>query len=178
MMRKCVIDSIRASLTNQQRLVILKDEEQELFLPIWIGMYEAEAIAIALQKIEFARPQTHALISALLTALNTQLIQIEITALKENVFFASLILEREGQRIPVDCRPSDAIVMAARAGVPIFVDEAILREAGIEPGEEAADTEDSEEEEANLDVYSDFLNSLGDDSTPKPDEPGEDDSPF
>lgn len=164
MMRKCIIDSIRASLTNQQRLVVLKDAERDVFLPIWIGMFEAEAIAIALQKIEFARPQTHVLLTSLLKALNASLIQIDITSLKDNVFFANLVLEREGMRIPVDCRPSDAIALAVQAEVPIYVDDTILDEAGIAPGQEAPLDEDGDEE-VDLDVYRDFLDNLGSEST-------------
>jgi hypothetical protein len=159
------IDSVRVSLTNQQRIVILKQINEERYLPIWIGLYEAEAITIALQEIQVARPQTHDLLNTLINTLDVRLIQVEVNALAEDVFYGNLILEVDGIRKEVDCRPSDALALAARAQVPIMVAEEVMDQAGIIPEEDISDAEAeeiSEEEKAeiekqDLDVFEDFL---------------------
>ena len=133
-MIKCIIDSVRVSLTNQQRLVVLKDVERDLYLPIWIGLYEAEAITIALQDIEIARPQTHDLMTSLITALDGKLMHIEVSEMKDDVFYANLVIEQGGTLKSIDCRPSDAIALAARTGVDILVSEEVMKLAAIEPG--------------------------------------------
>jgi uncharacterized protein len=83
------IDSVRVSLTNQQRIVILKQVDEERYLPIWIGLYEAEAITIALQDIQVARPQTHDLLKTLIQSLNAQLIQVEVSSFRTTSFTAT-----------------------------------------------------------------------------------------
>lgn len=159
------IDSVRVSLTNQQRIVILKQVNQERYLPIWIGLYEAEAITIALQEIQVARPQTHDLLKTLIQSLNARLIQVEVVSLSEDVFYGNLVLDINGQQKQVDCRPSDAIALAARMRVPIMVSEEVMIHAGIEPEEDIAE-EDSELprertnadlEDQNLDIFEEFL---------------------
>lgn len=157
------IDSVRVSLTNQQRIVILKRINEERYLPIWIGLYEAEAITIALQDIQVARPQTHDLLKTIILALNARLIQVEIISLSDDVFYGNLILDIDGERREVDCRPSDALALAARMEVPILVSEDVMSQAGIVPEEditegEAFDQEDLPElDEEDLDVFEDFL---------------------
>lgn len=159
------IDSVRVSLTNQQRIVILKQVNRERYLPIWIGLYEAEAITIALQDIQVARPQTHDLLKTLIQNLNARLLQVEVTSLSDDVFYGSLILEVNGQRREVDCRPSDALALAARTNVPIMVSSDVMTQAGISPEEDISDTEpgkideeiQQELEEQDLDVFEDFL---------------------
>lgn len=159
------IDSVRVSLTNQQRIVILKQANQERYLPIWIGLYEAEAITIALQEIQVARPQTHDLLKTLIQSLNATLIQVEVSSLSDDVFYGNLILEVDGDRRQVDCRPSDALALAARMHVPVLVSEDVMRQAGIVPEQDISevDSEDMDEEllaeldEENLDVFEDFL---------------------
>jgi len=169
-MIKCMIDSVRVSLTNQQRLVVLKDVERELFLPIWIGLYEAEAITIALQEIEIARPQTHDLMTRLITAMDGKLDHVEVSEMKDDVFYANLVIEQGGKLKSIDCRPSDAIALAARTGVDILVDEEVMKNAAIEPGEEEeSDVEGQEGEKDDLDIFKDFLNTLDE-------KPGEDES--
>jgi len=128
-----IIDSVRVSLTGTQRLVILRDASGEVCLPIWIGPYETEAITIALQEIEVARPQTHDLIKGILHALNARLTQIEINALRDDVFYSKLIIESGSNILEVDSRPSDAIALAVRFRVPILVDKSIFAIAGILP---------------------------------------------
>ena len=90
-MLEVVIDSVRVSLTNQQRIVVLREVNAERYLPIWIGPYEAEAITIALQEIEVARPQTHDLMKNILNTINARLVRVEVVALKDDVFFGSLV---------------------------------------------------------------------------------------
>ncbi|MFN2302526.1 MAG: bifunctional nuclease family protein [Anaerolineales bacterium] len=159
------IDSVRVSLTNQQRIVILKQVNEERYLPIWIGLYEAEAITIALQEIQVARPQTHDLLKTLIQSLNARLLQVEVVSLSEEVFYGNLILDINGQRKQVDCRPSDAIALAARMRVPIMVSEDVMTQAGIIPEEDISeeDAETQQEQSAtelegqNLDVFENFL---------------------
>jgi bifunctional DNase/RNase len=155
------IDSVRVSLTNQQRIVILKEVDQDRYLPIWIGLYEAEAITIALQDIQVARPQTHDLLKTLINSLNAKLIQVEVKSLSEDVFFGNLVLEVNGDLQNVDCRPSDALALAARMKVPIMVAEEVMDQAGIIPEEDATFSEDeasdAEFDDSSLDVFENFL---------------------
>ena len=158
------IDSVRVSLTNQQRIVILKEKDQERYLPIWIGLYEAEAITIALQDIQVARPQTHDLLKTLIQSLNATLLRVEVVSLSDDVFYGNLILEVNGQEQQVDCRPSDALALATRTQSPIFISEDVMRVAGIVPELDISDEEPegdskelSDEEAQDLDIFEDFL---------------------
>ncbi len=169
------IDSVRVSLTNQQRIVILKEKDVEQYLPIWIGLYEAEAITIALQEIQVARPQTHDLLKTLIHALNAQLLRVEVISLQDDVFYGNLILEMDGQQYEVDCRPSDALALAARSRSPIFVSEDVMEKAGIIPeddisegaAENLKDNKPSKGEDANLDIFEDFLQNIDPDQLGK-----------
>jgi len=162
------IDSVRVSLTNQQRIVILKEANKERYLPIWIGLYEAEAITIALQEIQVARPQTHDLLKTLIQSLNAKLLQVEIISLSDDVFYGNLILEIMGEQRQVDCRPSDALALAARMQVPILVSEEVMQQAGITPEEDLTSSEMDEInqeslpelDEESLDVFEDFLKDM------------------
>ena len=172
-MVEVVIDSVRVSLTNQQRIIILRDVNQERYLPIWIGAYEAEAITISLQEIELARPQTHDLLKNILTNLNARLLRVEVISLEDDVFYGNLVVESNGNIVNIDSRPSDALALAVRSHVPVLVDEDILEKAGIVP-EEEIDNETEEEEEQEiprktepqassedrLSVFEDFLENL------------------
>ena len=177
------IDSVRVSLTNQQRIVILKKVNEERYLPIWIGLYEAEAITIALQEIQVARPQTHDLLKTIILTLNAKLIQVEVVSLSDDVFYGSLILDINGERREVDCRPSDALALAARMDVPIMVSEDVMSQAGIVPEEDIieADAEGFDEgelpelEEEDLDVFEDFLQNFDVDDLPSGNEEDQED---
>jgi len=169
-MLEVVIDSVRVSLTNQQRIVVLREVNAERYLPIWIGPYEAEAITIALQEIEVARPQTHDLMKNILNTMNARLVRVEVVALKDDVFFGSLVIESDGQTIEVDSRPSDALALAVRYNVPIMVAKEVMDIAGIIPERDIQtkpDTSQSPEEpshepatEERLSVFEDFLQNL------------------
>ncbi|MFN7036685.1 MAG: bifunctional nuclease family protein [Bellilinea sp.] len=186
-MVEVVIDSVRVSLTNQQRIVVLREINAERYLPIWIGPYEAEAITIALQEIEVARPQTHDLLKNLLTTFNARLVRVEVVALKDDVFFGNLVVEYNGHLVEIDSRPSDALALAVRAHVPILVAREVMETAGIVPERDlqapetsavepsAAPVEEDELSEERLSVFEDFLQNLKiDDLTDDQDEEDKD----
>jgi len=180
-MRECVINSVRVSLVNQDRIVVLKDKEDELYLPIWIGLFEFESITIALQKIEVARPLTHDLMKNLISSLDARLISVEITALESDTYYANLVLEQGGAQKRIDCRPSDAIALVVRTDIPIFVDEDVLDRAGIRPEpetpEETEEGSSSTELPGDLSVFEDFLDQLGKKKPGKSEGEDEEDKP-
>ncbi len=147
-MIEMTIDSIRVSLMNYQRVVILKEKVSDRYLPIWIGPAEADAIAVKLQGVAVPRPLTHDLLSSVIDTLGASVNSIIVNDLKNDTFFARVILDVDGKQVEVDSRPSDALALAVRTGVPIYADEAVLDKAGIlldgETGkpifEEAGDT--------------------------------------
>ena len=116
-------------------IVILKDVSGNSVLPIWVGIYEANAIALEIEKVATARPMTHDLIKSLLLGLNTGVRKVVVNELKEETFYALIWLERDGELISVDSRPSDALALALRLDCPIYVEETVLkhskRDAGI-----------------------------------------------
>jgi len=130
------IDSIRVSLMSQHRVVILKDVGSDRYLPIWIGPYEADAITIQLQEVQVARPLTHDLLKTFIAELGATIRHILVSDLRNDTFYASIVLERNGRRVEIDSRPSDAIALAVRAQVPIYVDESVMDKAAITPEEE------------------------------------------
>src|ERR1700757_53800 len=108
-------------------IVILKDIGGDTVLPIWVGVYEANAIALEMEKVATPRPMTHDLIKNVLTGLETQVHKVVVTELKEDTFYAVIWLERSGEVISVDSRPSDALALALRVDCPIFVDDIVLK---------------------------------------------------
>ena len=115
-------------LTNTP-IVILKDLEGKRAVPIWIGLFEASAIATELEKISFSRPMTHDLMRDLLKILDAKVKRIEIVDLRNNTFFASIHLQRNGDTLIIDSRPSDAIALALRVNCPIFIDEKVIEKS-------------------------------------------------
>ena len=193
-MIEVTIDSVRVSLTSQQRVVLLRCLEDDKYLPIWIGPFEAESITIALQEIEMARPQTHDLLLQTINQLNARLVRVEVVALKEDVFFGNLVIEKDSEIYQVDARPSDSIALAVRAHVPVFVSSDIFAAAGIiveadiqsEPDETEEPEEETPAQEADqkkrLSVFEDFLQNLDIDDQntqpgPGPDEPDKPEEP-
>ena len=119
-------------------IIILRDDEEKRSLPIWIGIYEANAIALELEKIETPRPMTHDLIKNILETIEARVQKVVVTDLKENTFYAVLHLQVGTTEYTVDSRPSDAIALALRVGAPIYVDEEVVRKAkSLEVGKEA-----------------------------------------
>jgi bifunctional DNase/RNase len=130
---------VRVELPHNQPIVLLKEQSGERFLPIWIGAVEATAIAFALQGVVTARPMTHDLLRDVLSSLEVTVDRIVVTALREGTFYAEIQLTADGESVAVSSRPSDAIALAVRATAPIFADEAVLSEAGIEIEDDDAD---------------------------------------
>jgi bifunctional DNase/RNase len=159
-MIKVTIDSVRASLLSQHRVVVLKEEGMERYLAIWIGPYEADAITIKLQGVEIARPLTHDLLEQSITRLGATVSHILVNDLHDDTFFARVVMDRDGERIELDARPSDAIALAARAKAPIFVSESVMERAGVVPDEEIDLDEMTPEEIEQLAPYKDFIEGL------------------
>jgi uncharacterized protein len=159
-MVEVVIDSIRVSLMSQHRIVILKETDSERFLPIWIGPYEAEAITVSLQEMEVVRPLTHDLLRNVLQSLGAEVLRVNITELRDEVFYARIVLRVDGQEMEIDSRPSDALALAVRVHVPVFVAEKVMSEAGTEPEAEVAADESAEPQDERLEVFKDFVDSL------------------
>ena len=159
-MIKVTIDSVRASLLSQHRVVVLKEEEVERYLAIWIGPYEADAITIKLQGVEVARPLTHDLLDQSIARLDAKVSHILVNDLHDDTFFARIIMDRDGERIELDSRPSDAIALAVRVQAPIFVSESVMERAGVVPDEEIDMDAMTPEEEERLAPYKDFIEGL------------------
>jgi bifunctional DNase/RNase len=130
-MVEMVIDSIRVSLMNYQRVVILKEKLADRYLPIWIGPAEADAIAVKLQGVNVPRPLTHDLLSSILQTMGAHINSILVSDLKNDTFYAKITIDMNGSQFEVDSRPSDALALAVRVEAPIFVEESVLDKAGI-----------------------------------------------
>jgi len=173
-MIEMTIDSIRVSLMNYQRVVILKEKVSDRYLPIWIGPAEADAIAVKLQGVAVPRPLTHDLLNSVIDTLGASVDSIIVNDLKNDTFFAKVILDVDGKQVDVDSRPSDALALAVRTGVPIFADESVMDKAGIlldgetgkpvfEEGDESGGREGGMSEEdmkKKMSAFYDFINTL------------------
>lgn len=159
------VESVRINLATNQRVVILKDAQGERYLFIWIATAEAYSIAMELQGTTSLRPLTHDLLKSVIAELGGKIVSVIVNDLADDIFYARLVLDADGRHVEVDSRPSDAIALAVRAKVPIYVAESVLDHAGVtlqnapEP-DETAPHKVSAEEADNLDVYRDFINSL------------------
>jgi bifunctional DNase/RNase len=160
-LNEMVVESVRVHMMSSQHVVILRDTTHDRYLPIWIGPWEANAIAMRLQGVVPERPMTHDLFSQTLAECGVTVKKIIVSDLSDDTFRARLLLQVDGREIDLDARPSDAIALAVRQGVPIFATDSVLDRAGVVP--EGADDE-------KLSVFRDFVNSLNVDL---PDEPGE-----
>ncbi len=170
-MVEVTIDSIRVSLMSQHRIVILKDIDSERYLTIWIGSCEADAITVKLQDVEVARPMTHDLLKTMLDQMNANVAHIVIRELRNDVFYAYIVIDRDGQEIEIDSRPSDALALAVRLDVPIFVENDVMDEAAITPENDVTDDDelddidieledDEAEDDTDLSAFADFMDSL------------------
>jgi len=110
-------------------IIILRDQEGQRILPIWVGVFEANAIALQIENVQTPRPMTHDLLKNIIDDLSAQVERIVVTELKENTFYALIHLRKNGHSIEVDARPSDAIALALRTRSPIFVEEAVIQNA-------------------------------------------------
>ena len=154
-MIEVTVDSIRASLMSQHRVVILKDVDDERYLPIWIGPFEAEAITLELQQVELTRPLTHDLLKAVITGMGARVSHILVNELRNDTFYACIVLDNNGHSLEIDSRPSDAIALAVRAKAPIFVAESVMEKAAITPDEGISCSD-----EKTLSVFRDFVETL------------------
>ena len=169
-MLEVVIDSIRVSLMNQQRIVILREMDAERYLAIWIGVYEAEHLTIALQDVNVSRPLTYDLFLNVIESLQAQIIRVEVVALRDETFYGNIVLEMSGELVNVDSRPSDAMNLAVRCNAPIYVSRQVMEKAGIIPGEDDISIDEVqessvplEEGEERLSVFEDFLENMDED---------------
>ena len=181
-----VVESVRVHMLSSNHVVILKEADQERYLPIWIGPWEANAIAMKLQGLAAERPLTHDLFARTLEELGVVVREVIISDLSDDTFHARLFLVAGDRTIEIDSRPSDALALAVRSGAKIFAEPAVLDRAGVSP--EMAERVDTEEElgegvegepgsalerapgrgadrvvDPRLDVFRDFINSLGTD---------------
>ena len=170
-MRELIIDSIRVGLRHYRRVVVLREKEADRYLTIWIGADVADAIAFRLQEVTSARPQTHDLMINMLEDLGGTVESVTVNDLREDTFYANIHIRRGDEAFDIDSRPSDAIAVAVRAGVPIYVADEVMDRAGImldEDGEpiEGADTDEvrpappSAEELEKLSAFRDFVSGL------------------
>ena len=181
-MIETTVESIRVSLVTQQRVVILKEIGGDRHLPIWIGSYEAEAIAMELQGVSPTRPLPYDLMQTMLGELNASVDQVVVADLSDQVFYARITITANGSTIEIDARPSDAIALAVRTGCRILVDETVMDAAGVsiedddtaalsataftssEGDDAVAEPEHSDAAPApsdeQLSVFRDFINSL------------------
>jgi len=165
-----VVESVRVHMLSNRHVVILKETGRERYLPIWIGPWEASAIAMKLQGLTPERPLTHDLFVTTLEDLGVSIDRVIISDLAEETFHARLVVAGVGRTVEVDARPSDALALAVRAGVRIFASAAVLEQAGLgadnafddEEGEPGMTLETTGEGlvDPRLDVFRDFVNSL------------------
>jgi hypothetical protein len=146
-----VVESVRVHMLSSQHVVILREADAERYLPIWIGSWEAQSIAMRLQGVEAERPLTHDLLTTMLTDLGVSVRHIVVSDLADETFRARIVLVHGGDDYEIDARPSDAIALAVRTSAPIFATEAVLDRAGVIP---------EADEEEKLSVFRDFVNSL------------------
>ena len=171
-MIEMTIDRIGVSLNSYQRVVILKERDAERCLVIWIGPAEAESIAIKLQNVTVPRPMTHDLLNSVIPELGASVRHILISALKDDTYFAQIVIRHGETDIEIDSRPSDAVALAVRAGVPIYAAEEVVDEAGVLVDPETGDyayARDSdgaegravtEDELRRLSAFKDFVEEL------------------
>ena len=154
------IDSIRVSLMTQHRVVVLKESDTDRYLPIWIGPFEADAITIQLQGVQVPRPLTHDLLKSFIRELGVKVSHVVVNELRNDTFFARIVVDVNGKSMEIDSRPSDAIALAVRVGAPIFVSEQVMGLASITPEEEISADGTTPEEAENLAIFRDFVESL------------------
>lgn len=167
-MIRVTVDSIRVSLLTQNRVVVLREVDSRRYLPIFIGPFEADAIAIALQGLEPQRPMTHDLLKTVFGELGASIRYILISDIRDSTFYARVVADQGSHTIEIDSRPSDAIALAVRTDVPIYVEPHVLEQGGtpleeeegeptLEPNVDEPEIETSEE---GLSLFRDFINSL------------------
>jgi hypothetical protein len=175
-MMELLIDSIRVSLQNHQRVVILKQKDIDRYLPIWIGPPEADAIAVRLQDISVPRPLTHDLLHNSIKDLGGTIDHIVVSSMENDTYYATIVVKQGDKTVEIDARPSDALALAVRAGVQIFAAPEVMEKCGVRLDKDSGlavvgdDESDSaplgaggpvgEEEREKLSAFADFIESL------------------
>lgn len=171
-MIETVVESIRVNLVTQNRVVILKEVQGERHLPIWIGDFEAQAIAMELQGLVSPRPLPYDLIKAVIGDLGATVDRILVTDLAQDVFYARIVISLDGRTVEIDSRPSDAIALAVRTHTPILVEESVMERAGVSLDGEEGDAESDQGgsaagatagqtvDDERLSVFREFINTL------------------
>lgn len=171
-MIRVVVDSIRVSLLTQNRVVVLRESDSKRYLPIWIGPFEADAIAMAIQGHEPQRPMTHDLLKTVIGEMGGVIQHIFVNDIQDNTFFARIVVDRSGQLVEIDARPSDAIALAVRSDALIFVEPRVLDQAGVyfDEDEQAVPQESTspatepegepETSDESLSIFRNFINTL------------------
>lgn len=157
-MIEVTLETIQVSLVSSHRIVVLKEVDSDRFLPIWIGPCEAEAISVGVKGIRVLRPLTHDLIVSVIDALGGELKHILVNELVDNNFRALLVLSTPDGEVSVDARPSDAVATSVRLGVPLYVDESVMEQAGVTAEPDVLD--EATLDAKDLGVFRDFLSSL------------------
>jgi hypothetical protein len=152
--QEMVIYGVSFDMVGKQPIVLLKTVDSNKFLPIWIGHPEAAAILMKLQGASTPRPMTHDLMVDVLGELEAKCLQVAVTELRDNTFFATVTLAVDGREIEIDSRPSDALALAVRAGAPIYAAEEVIAESAIEFEHDVEDTEDV------VDRFKEFLDEV------------------
>lgn len=171
-MIEVVIDSIRVSLMSQQRVVILREIDTDRYLPIMVGIYEAEHLTLALQAVEVSRPLTYDLFVNILDSLDADVIHVEVVSLKDETYFGNIAINIDGTLHNIDSRPSDAMNLAIRLNVPIFVAEDVIDEAGMIPEDDLSEAiPDEELDSERLSIFENYLDQINpEESDDNPDE--------
>ncbi|MBW2365220.1 MAG: bifunctional nuclease family protein [Deltaproteobacteria bacterium] len=151
MLHKVSIAGLTIDKASNTPIIILKTEEDDRAIPIWIGLLEATSIASALQNVKFDRPMTHDLFKNFTDTINTSVSKVEVCDLKDNTFYAKIYFTSEGKSFSMDARPSDAIALALRYEAPIFVDEKVIEKSKIV--DDIAEIHDKSEEGKKLAEY-------------------------
>lgn len=158
------IDSVRVSLMSEHRLVILREIGSDRHLPIWIGQCEAEAIAIQMRNMEVPRPLTHDLLKNVIIEMGGEVARVVVSDLRDDTFHALVVVDQGGRYLEIDSRPSDALALAVRVDVPIFVEDRVMAEAGIVPERDLS--EGTATEDSKLSAFRDFVDNLDLDDLP------------
>ena len=170
-MMELEIESIRVRQETKQRAIVLRVKESDLYLPIFIGHFEVEAIRLKLMDVEVPRPMTHDLLGSVIGNLGASVQRIIVSELKNDTFFAKIVVDYNGSSIEIDSRPSDALALAVRTNAPIFAEDDVVERAGVSldvesdesdsmGAEESETSPVAEEELERLSAYTDFIDSL------------------
>lgn len=172
-MIEAIVDSIRINVLDRSRILLLRELSGDRHLPIWIGEFEAHAIVLEMQGTTPQRPMPYDLMMNMVQDLDARVIRVVVNDLSHDIYYARVVLQRGGDVIELDSRPSDAVAIAVRAGCPIFVDDTVMERAGVSI-EDEDDVDDAslpegrapeagsrpESEEEGLNIFRDFINTI------------------